>query len=123
MTGVSPRWVAVALVGLVVVAAGCSSTPKAPPKAFCDAANSYEGELDHEQTVGKIDLTKQIALVQQMADHAPPSIRGDTETFLHALEQVGSDPHLRDNPKVKTAVDNVNRFASNKCGLFDLPPD
>ena len=36
---------------------------------------------------------------------------------------MSTDPHLKNNSAIKTAVDNVNRFASNKCGLFDLPPD
>ena len=124
MAAVSTRWVAAAVVALTVAAAGCSGAAKAaPPKAFCDAANRYEGELDHEQTVGKVDVTKQISIVEQMAAHAPASLRSDTQTFLHALREVGTDPRLRDNPKVKQAVDNVNRYASNKCGLFDVPPD
>jgi len=124
MAVVSTRWVVAAVVALIVAAAGCSSAAKAtPPKAFCDAANRYEGELYHEQTVGKIDVAKQISIVEQMAAHAPTSLRSDTQTFLNALRKVGTDPRLRDNPKVKQAVDNVNRYASNKCGLFDVPPD
>lgn len=124
MSAVSSRWLASALVGLTAVAAGCSSAPKAaPPKAFCDAANRYEGELDHEQTVGKVDVAKQISIVQQMAENAPPALRSDAQTFLNALQRVATDPHLRDNPAVKRAVDNVNRYASNKCGLFNIPPD
>jgi len=124
MAGVSPRWVAAALLALTVVAAGCSSAAKAaPPKAFCDAANRYEGELDHEQTVGKVNVAKQISIVEQMAANAPASLRSDTQTFLNALRRVGTNPRLRDNPNVKRAVDNVNRYASNKCGLFNVPPD
>ena len=46
-------------------------------------------------------------------------MRGDAQTFLSALRQVQRDPKVRDNPTVKTAVDNVNRYASNKCGFFN----
>lgn len=124
MAAVSWRPVALALLALTVVAAGCSSgSTAAPPKAFCDAANRYEGELDHEQTVGKVDVAKQVAIVQQMAAHAPAALRADAHTFLDALQRVATDPRLRDNPAVKRAVDNVNRYASNKCGLFNVPPD
>ena len=72
MAPVSPRWIVAALAALTLLAAGCSSTPAAPPKAFCDAANRYEGELDHEQSVGKVNLAKQISIVAQMAATAPP---------------------------------------------------
>ena len=124
MAPVSSRWVGVALVALALLAAGCSSASKAaPPKAFCDAANRYEGELDHEQTVGKINVAKQISIVEQMAANAPSSVRADAQTFLTSLRKVGTDPHLRDNPAVERAVNNVNRYASNKCGLFNIPPD
>ena len=53
----------------------------------------------------------------------PASIRADAQRFLQALEQVRTDPSVRNNATVKRAVDNVNRYASNRCGLFNQQPN
>jgi len=39
------------------------------------------------------------------------------------LERVRTDPSVRNNATVKRAVDNVNRYASNRCGLFNQQPN
>jgi len=105
--------------------AGCSgassttsTTTTTFPKRFCAAATSYENELNREASRDKRDLAKQLPIVAQLAGGAPPQVRADAQTFLRALQQVTRDPKLRDNAAVKTAVDNVNRYASNKCGFF-----
>jgi len=111
-------------VGLLLVAVACSSQPQsAPNKPFCENAYRYEAELEQEQTNGKVDLQKQISLVRSLAATAPASIHADAQRFLQALEQVRTDPKVRDNATVKRAVDNVNRYASNRCGLFNQQPN
>ncbi len=108
------------LAALVALAAcGGGSSSGAPLRPFCDAASRYESELEREAQNGKLDTARQIAIVEQLAKTAPSAVRGDAQTFLAALRQVQADPRLRDNPSVKTAVDNVNRYASNKCGFFN----
>ena len=118
-------WALAAALAALVAVSGCGSnaTQSSPAsRPFCDAANSYETELQREQTEGVRDTAKQISLVAKMAAAAPASIRRDAQTFLDAMRRVDHDPHLRDNPAVKRAVDNVNRFASNKCGFFNQQP-
>jgi hypothetical protein len=126
MAAVRTRLV-VSLVACAVLA-GCSNggsgssaastTSTTFPHAFCRAATRYEDELNREASTDKRDLAKQLPIVAQLAGGAPPQVRADAQTFLRALQQVGHDPKLRDNAAVKTAVDNVNRYASNKCGFF-----
>jgi len=112
------------LIALAILA-GCSSRSSAGstttttfPKSFCAAATRYENELNREASKDKRDLARQLAIVVQLATTAPPQVRADAQTFLHALQQVGRDPTVRDNPAIERAVNNVNRYASNKCGFF-----
>jgi hypothetical protein len=117
------RLLAVASV-LLLAGVGCGgSSQSAPNKPFCENAYRYEAELEREQTNGRVDVEKQIALVRSLAATAPRSIRADTQRFLQALEQVRTDPRVRNNPTVKRAVDNVNRYASNRCALFNQQPN
>jgi hypothetical protein len=114
---------------VLLVALGCvagcsgasstgSTTPTTFPKRFCAAATNYENELNREASSDKRDVAKQLTIVAQIASTAPPQVRADAQTFLHALQDVGHDPKLRNNPSVETAVNNVNRYASDKCGFF-----
>ncbi len=93
-----------------------SDTPK-PPRAFCDAASRYD---DRVQRNAKLD--EQIRLVQRMVDTAPANIRADAQTFVDALRRVETEPSVRDDPKVKRAVDNVNRYAAQGCGFYERRP-
>jgi len=117
-------WILAAALAALVAGSACSgsSHSSAAPRAFCDAASRYEDELQAEQTKGVRDDAKQLPLVERLAATAPASIRRDAQTFLDAMRRVAQDPHLRDNPAVKQAVDNVNRFASNRCGFFNQQP-
>ena len=100
--------------------AGSTSTPTTTfPKRFCDAATRYENELNREATHDKRDLARQVTIVADIARTAPPEVRADAQTFLRALREVGHDPKVRDNPAIEQAVNNVNRYASNKCGFFN----
>jgi hypothetical protein len=99
------------------VAAGCGSdsgnAPKAP-LAFCKAAASYDDRVSRN---AKTD--EQIRLVQRMVDTAPAKIKADAQTFVDALRQVETDKSVKDDPRVKRAVEHVNRYAAQGCGFYE----
>ena len=99
-----------------MVAAGCGSegsdTPKAP-LAFCRAAARYDDRLSKGAKP-----EEQIRLVQRMVETAPSKIEADAKTFVDALQRVETDPSVKDNAKVKRAVENVNRYAAQGCGFY-----
>jgi hypothetical protein len=105
-----------ALIGTVLLAVACGSeggnAPKAP-RAFCDAASHYDDRLSKG---AKID--EQIRLVERMASTAPAKVKADSETFLDALRRVETDTSVKDDPSVKRAVENVNRYAAQGCGFY-----
>lgn len=108
----------VAVVGLTACSGESSKSLPTPSKAFCQAAYTYDKKVER-----KAPLAVQIDLVQTMADHAPRDIAADTQTFLTALQKrAKGDKSVVDNPKIMTAVNNVNRRASNDCGLFKQDP-
>lgn len=125
MALMSSRVVAIAL-ALLVVGVACSGQSSSAPKPFCQNAYNYENELVQEQTNGKIDAAKQIALFKRLVATAPPAVHADAQTFLAALEKVQADPSVRNDRSVTEpahrAVDRVNRYASNRCGLFNQQP-
>jgi hypothetical protein len=102
---------------VLVVACGSegSSAPK-PPRAFCDAATRFDDRLSKGA-----DVDEQIRLVQRMVETAPAKIKADAETFLDALRQSKSDPAVKDDSKIKRAVDRVNRYAAQGCGFYERP--
>ncbi|HMF82806.1 MAG TPA: hypothetical protein VKI01_05990 [Acidimicrobiia bacterium] len=106
------------LVGAAVLAVGCGSSeggdsPKAP-LAFCKAASRYDDRLSRGAKLGE-----QVRLVQGMVDAAPAKIRPDAQRFVDALRRVETDNSVKDDPNVKRAVDNVNRFAAQACGFYE----
>jgi hypothetical protein len=110
----------VLVVVVVALAAGCSSEEKPPAsKEFCRAADRYNSELERQQERGEIDTARQIARVEDIAATAPKEIRDEAERFLDALRRVETDPSLRDDPEVREAVDDVNRYANQACGVYD----
>ena len=114
-----PKRLAVAAVLLVAALVGgaCSSeggnAPKAP-LAFCKAAARYDDRVSRN---AKID--EQIRLVQRMVDTAPVKIKADAQTFVDALRRVETDKSAKDDPNVKRAVENVNRYAAQGCGFYE----
>jgi hypothetical protein len=117
---------AVVALGLLAAAlAACSgdsdsSSLPTPSKAFCQAAYDYDTNLP--KLIGKID--KQTALVQKLADHAPKDIASDAQTYLDAMKRrAAGDKSVVDNPKIETAVDNVNRRAADGCKLYTQNQD
>jgi hypothetical protein len=114
----------VALVLLAVGLSACSSDEGSslptPSKAFCQAAYDYDTNLP--KLIGK--LGKQTALVAKLAEHAPKDIAKDAQTYLDAMQRrADGDTSVVDNPHIKTAVENVNRRASDGCELFKQNQD
>ena len=114
-----PKHLAVAAVLLVAALIGgaCSSesgnAPKAP-LAFCKAAARYDDRVSRN---AKID--EQVRLVQRMVDTAPAKIKANAQTFVDALRRVETDRSAKDDPNVKRAVENVNRYAAQGCGFYE----
>jgi hypothetical protein len=107
------------MLAALLLLAGCQNgggTPK-PPKAFCDAASRYD-----ERVQEGAELGEQIRLVEKIADAAPAKIKADAEKFLDALRRVETDPSVRDNPDIRRAVENVNRYSAQGCGFYERQP-
>jgi len=115
----------VVAIGLLAVAlTACSRDPEkslpTPSKAFCQAAYDYDTNLP--KLIGKIQ--QQTELVQKLAEHAPKDIAADAETYLDAMQRrAAGDKSVVDNPKIQTAVDNVNRRAADGCELYKQNKD
>lgn len=115
----------IAFGALAATLAACSgssdrSSLPTPSKAFCQAAYDYDTNLP--KLIGKIQ--QQTELVQQLADHAPKDIAQDAQTYLEAMKRrADGDTSVVDNPKVKAAVENVNRRAADGCGLYKQNQD
>ena len=46
-------------------------------------------------------------------------VQKDAQLFLDSLKKVETDPSIKDDPKVRDAVDNVNRVANQACGVYN----
>lgn len=100
-----------------LLAAACSSERDAPnaPLAFCKAAAEYDYRLDQAE----VPLRVHIRLVEDIVAAAPAKIAPDAETFLDALRRVADDPEeIQDDPQIKRAVENVNRYAAQGCDFY-----
>jgi len=113
------RPLAAAAVGLALVLAACSgreeSLPR-PSRTYCQAAYRYEQQI---QKKPQPSIDEQITMVEKIATNAPKDIAADARVFLDAMRRVQTDPSVKDNPKVQTAVENVNRRTSRGCGFFE----
>ncbi len=116
---------AAVLLALVALGAtACSrdsgSSLPTPSRAFCQAAYDYDTNLP--KLIGK--LQQQTALVAKLAEHAPKDIAADAQIYLDAMERrAQGDTSVVDNPKIKTAVENVNRRAAEGCELYKQNKD
>jgi hypothetical protein len=112
--------VVVLAVAVVTVAAGCSrqETPSAS-RAFCRAADDYNTELERAQKRGEVSVERQLPLVEELARTAPKAIERDARAFVEALKRVEADPSVRHDRAVRTAVDNVNRYANQACNVYE----
>ena len=113
------------LLALVALgAAACSgesgSSLPTPSRAFCQAAYDYDTNLP--KLIGKVN--RQTALVAKLAEHAPKDIAADAQTYLDAMKRaIDGDTSVVDNPKIQTAVDNVNRRAAEGCEIYKQNQD
>ena len=112
---------ATAAVSLLAVAGltGCKETDDAasnlprPSVAFCQAAGHYDNKIQSAK------LPAQIEMVAKIAEHAPKDVSHDAQTFLDALKRrEAGDTSVVDNPKIKDAIDHVNRRAGQDCGWY-----
>jgi len=115
------RQVAALAVLLVVVVTACSEDddPSAhPPEPFCQAAIALE---EFGPVRGRVpELDDQIELVRGPAETAPAEIQPQAETFLAAMERYrDGDDSVIDDAEIQEAVNEVNRYATNGCELFE----
>ena len=101
-----------ALVGCKESEDAASNLPR-PSVAFCKAAGHYDNRVQMAK------LPEQIELVSAIAKHAPKDISADAKMFLDALQRRrAGDKSVVDNPKIETAINNVNRRAGQDCGWY-----
>lgn len=105
--------VAVAAGAAVTGCGSDSGNARKAPLAFCKAASRYDDRLSKGASVAE-----QIRLVERIAATAPAKIKSDADTFLNAMRRVEADNSVKDNPDVKRAVENVNRYAAQGCGFY-----
>jgi hypothetical protein len=115
----------VAILALMYVGGQSESDAPVAPKAFCKAAKAFEDELTRTEAEYDRSLERQLPLVADLAATAPRAVRADAQLWLTQMEAIAAAPNeqararLRDDPDVKVAVDNVNRYATQGCGFFD----
>jgi hypothetical protein len=116
-----PLALATAAVCLVAFSglAGCKESEDAasnlprPSVAFCKAAGHYDNKIQSAK------LPQQIEMVSKIAAAAPKDVSRDAQMFLDALKKRSEgDTSVVDNPKIKTAIDHVNRRAGQDCGWY-----
>ena len=112
--------VAATILAVAGTAAGCSREEKPPAsRAFCRAADDYNKELERAQRKREASVERQLPLVEELARTAPRAIVGDAKAFVDALRRVETDPAVRNDPSVRTAVENVNRYANQACNVYE----
>lgn len=109
------------VVAAVSVAAACSREEKPPASnAFCRVAERWNDEIERTQLEGTPSLERQLPIIEDLAATAPKGIADDTQVFLEALQaRADGDESVVDDPKIKTAVDNVNRYANKACNVYE----
>lgn len=109
------------LLAVTATAAGCSREEKPPAsKAFCRAADRWNDEIERTAKRGKPDVERQLPLVEDLARTAPEEIKDDAERFADAMRRrAEGDTSVVDDPAINEAVDNVNRYANQACGVYE----
>jgi hypothetical protein len=110
--GRAPRRLSARFLALTAVAAGCGGGSDDKPKVnkpFCDAAGRYEKELERqfETTCRRREADR------DRPDSPMPlkQIRPKADRFLDAL-QCGGGASSADDPDVREAVEDVNRYGA-----------
>ncbi|MEO6469308.1 MAG: hypothetical protein ABIP21_09415 [Acidimicrobiia bacterium] len=118
-----PRSVAISLV-LVVVTLGVSACSQKddtqsdlprPSRAFCAAAGRYDAAVSSR----KVSLTQHVRFTRAIAKSAPVDARREATIVWHSFEKLrAGDRSVVDNPRVKAAIEHVNRRAGQDCGWY-----
>jgi hypothetical protein len=115
--------IVVGVVALLVGAAAAIGNPNAgpdlpkPSASFCEAAAKYDKKIG--TLTGKDRFTRQIELVEPMAEHAPKDIKTEAELFLSALvRREAGDTSVEKSKKIEQAIKDVNRRAVEGCEFY-----
>lgn len=117
-----PRSVAISLLlAVVALSAGCqqkddtqSDLPR-PTRAFCAAAAHYDAAVSSK----KVSLSQHVRFTRAIAKTAPVDARRDAAVVWHSFEKLrAGDRSVVDNPRVKAAIERVNRRAVQDCGWY-----
>jgi hypothetical protein len=91
------------------------STNTRPSRAFCRAAAAY----DKATTTRSVPVARHITMTRAIAETAPRDTRTDATLVWRSYQKLASgDRSVVDNPRVKAALDHVNRRATQDCGWF-----
>ena len=105
---------------LFVAACGGEGAKPKVTRAFCNAADDYEREINREARKGTTDnVDRQLPLVERLADTAPKPIKPQAEKFLDAMRRVQDDPSIKGDPDIEKAVQDVIRYAAQGCGVYN----
>lgn len=86
-----------------------------PSVAFCKAARRYDTAVSSR----KVTLAEHLQFSEAIAKAAPKDARADADRIVRAYEQLRSgDRTVVDNPRIKAAIDHVNRRAGQDCGWY-----
>jgi hypothetical protein len=108
----------VLVLAALVVACGSTEKPTAS-RAFCTAADNFNTEVERAQKQGKADPERQAPLTAALARTAPRKIRADAKTFADAMQRrAEGDTSVVDDPHIRQAAENVNRFANQACNVY-----
>ena len=86
-----------------------------PTRAFCSAAAKY----DEATTTKPLPLARHVTMTHAIAVAAPKDTRADAILVWQSYRKLAAgDRSVVDDPKVKAAIDHVNRRATQTCGWF-----
>lgn len=109
------------LLAVVALSAGCqqkddtqSDLPR-PSRAFCAAAAHYDAAVSSK----KVSLSQHVRFTRAIAETAPVDARRDAAVVWQSFEKLrAGDKSVVDNPRVKAAIEHVNRRAGQDCGWY-----
>jgi hypothetical protein len=109
------------VVASAALATGCkqgddvaSDLPR-PSRAFCSAAARYDKAVSEK----KLSLAKHEEMTKAIARAAPKDTERDATLVWRSFAKLAAgDRSVVDNPRVKAAIDHVNRRAGQDCGWF-----
>lgn len=109
--------VAIATIAALAQGQGSNDLSKlpVPTRAFCSAAAKY----DAATTAKQLPLSRHVTMTHAIAIAAPADTKADAVTVWKSYRKLeAGDRSVVDDPKVKAAIDHVNRRATQTCGWF-----